>query len=339
MLAMVLDEPNRFRMAEVPMPEARPGEALVKVTSAGICASDLATIHGHSPIAAYPLIPGHECVGEVVQAPSGSGYNPGDLVTVFPSVGCGACKACQEGRTNHCPTFKVLGIGLPGGCFAEFLSAKVEQLVRVPRAVYDRAGPLVEPLAVGQHINRRGATAAGETVVIIGAGAIGLSCAFVARAKGAQRIVLVDRFDSRREMLARFGFDDFTTAKGLALAEWLARTMGPIDLVMDNVCNAETLAAGAKALRPGGRTVLVALPHGDATLPVPYTDVYRKELAYIVSRNYIKQDFIDTVAMLESGAIDAAGMITATFPLAEMPAALADLQGSPDRHLKVVVKP
>lgn len=339
MLAMVLDKPNQFRMTEVPVPQAGSDEALIKVTSAGICASDLATIHGHSPIAAYPLIPGHECVGEIVQAPAGSGYGAGDLVTVFPSLGCGACKACHEGRTNHCPTFKVLGIGLPGGCFAEFLTAKIEQLVRVPRAVYDRTGPLVEPLAVGQHINRRGATAAGETVVIVGAGAIGLSCAFVARAKGAKRIVLVDRFESRRPMLARFGFEDFTTAKGAELVDYLARSVGPVDLVMDNVCNADTLGAGAKALRPGGRTVLVALPHGDAVLPVPYTDAYRKELSYVVSRNYIKQDFIDTVAMLESGVIDAAGMITATFPLAEMPAALADLEGSPDRHLKVVVKP
>lgn len=339
MLAMMLDEPNRFRMTKVAMPEVQSNQALVKVTSAGICASDLATIHGHSPIAAYPLIPGHECVGEIASAPSGSGYAAGDLVTVFPSVGCGVCTACKEGRTNHCPTFKVLGIGLPGGCFAEFLSVNVDQLVRMPRAVYDKTGPLVEPLAVGQHVNRRGATQAGETVVIIGAGVIGLSCALVARAKGAARIVLVDRFDSRRAMLARFGFDTFTTATGPALVEWLSATVGAVDLIMDNVCNPQTLAAGAKALRPGGRTVLVGLPHGEATLQIPYTDAYRKELAYVVSRNYIKQDFIDTVAMLESGAVDATGMVTATFSLADMPKALEDLEGSPEHHLKVVIKP
>lgn len=339
MLAMMLDEPNRFRMTEVPMPELGPDQALVKVTSAGICASDLATIHGHSPIAAYPLIPGHECVGEVASAPAGSGYSVGDLVTVFPSVGCGICKACREGRTNHCPTFKVLGIGLPGGCFAEFLSANVDQLVRMPRAVYDKTGPLVEPLAVGQHVNRRGATQAGETVVIIGAGVIGLSCALVARAKGAAKIALVDRFETRRAMLAGFGFENFTTTSGPSLVEWLAATLGPVDLVMDNVCNPQTLGAGAKALRPGGRTVLVGLPHGEAILQLPYADAYRKELSYIVSRNYIKQDFTDTVAMLESGAIDATGMVTANFPLADMARALQDLEGSPENHLKVVITP
>jgi 2-desacetyl-2-hydroxyethyl bacteriochlorophyllide A dehydrogenase len=339
MLAMMLDEPNRFRMTAVPMPEVQTNQALVRVTSAGICASDLATIHGHSPVAAYPLIPGHECVGEVASAPADSGYAVGDLVTIFPSVGCGVCKACQEGRTNHCPTFKVMGIGLPGGCFAEFVSANVDQLVRLPRPVYDKTGPLVEPLAVGLHVNRRGAAQAGETVVIIGAGVIGLTCALVARAKGASRIALVDRFDSRRAMLARFGFESFTTASGPALVEWLAATVGPVDLIMDNVCNPQTLATGAKALRPGGRTVLVGLPHGDVTLQIPHTDAYRKELSFVVSRNYIKQDFIDTVAMLESGAIDATGMVTATFSLADMPRALEGLEGSPEAHLKVVVKP
>lgn len=339
MLAMVLDEPNRFRMVDVPMPEVQANQALVKVTSAGICASDLATLHGQSPVAAYPLIPGHECVGEVADAPADSGYSVGDLVTIYPSVGCGVCKACQEGRTNHCPTFKVLGIGLPGGCFAEFLAANVDQLVRMPQAVYEQTGPLVEPLAVGQHVNRRGAIQAGETVVIIGAGVIGVACALVARARGAARVALVDRFDSRRAMLARFGFESFTTASGPALVEWLAATVGPVDLIMDNVCNSQTLAAGAKALRPGGRTVLVGMPHGDATLQIPHPDAYRKELSFVVSRNYIKQDFLDTVAMLESGAIDAAGMVTAIHPLADMRKALEGLEGSPENHLKVVIKP
>lgn len=339
MLAMMLDQPERFRMVDVPVPVPNGNQALVRVTAAGICASDLGTIHGHSPIAAYPLIPGHECAGEVVSAPSNSSFRTGDLVTIFPSVGCGTCKACRENRTNQCPTFKVLGIGLPGGCFAEYVAANVDQLIRLPESVYRRFGALVEPLSVGTHINRRGATGPGDVVLVIGAGAIGLCSALVARAKGAGKVVLVDRFESRRQVLARLGFTDFTTASGGELTKWLADNFGPFDIVLDNVCSESTFQVGTSALRPGGRYVLVALPHGDRHVPVPYSPIYRKELSLVASRNYMRVDFVDAVAMLESGAVNLDGMVTATFPLAQLPQALAELEGHPERHIKVLVTP
>ena len=339
MLAMMLDEPERYRILDLPVPEAGDGQVLVKITRAGICASDLATIHGVSPIAAYPLIPGHECSAEVVKAPDGSGFVPGDKVTVFPSVGCGACPACDEARTNHCPTFKVQGIGLPGGCFAEFMATDVAQLVRLPDKVYDRFGPLVEPLAVGMHVNRRGATAEGETVLVFGTGAIGLASALIARAMGAARVLLVDRFESRRAVAERFGFSDFTTESGDALASWVRKQVGTVDLVLDNVTNDQTVDVAAKILRPGGRSVLVGLPHGDHSLMLPHTDSYRKELSFIISRNYVKDDFVKTVELLEADAFDPSPMVTAVFPLAKVDDALKALQGSPEQHIKVLLEP
>ena len=339
MLAMMLYEPERFSVIDVPQPEPGPGQALVRVRSAGICASDIATIRGYSPIAAYPVIPGHECIGEVVTAEAGSGYKPGDLVTVFPSVGCGACKACDEGRTNHCAEFKVLGIGLPGGCFAEYIVVDNGQLVPISEEIYQRFGPLVEPLAVGSHVNRRGGTQPGETVLVIGAGAIGLCCALIARSRGARRVVLVDRFESRGAVARQLGFDDFTTASGPDLVAWLADTVGQVDLVLDNACTRETLKVGTQALRPGGRVVLVGLPHGDSEIPIPYTDAYRKEINFLISRNYMRQDFIDTIEAIEQGMVDPSPLVTATFPLAEMGAALEQLAKHPDRHIKVLVTP
>ena len=336
---MMLDRPEEYRVVDVPMPEPREGQALIKIARAGICASDLATIHGVSPIATYPLIPGHECAGEIVSAPEGSGYRPGDRVTIFPSVGCGECPACRDGRTNHCPTFKVQGISLPGGCFAEYLVTNVEQLVRLPDHVYERFGPLVEPLAVGMHVNRRGGTSKGETVLVIGTGVIGLASALVARAQGAAKVLLVDRFESRREVAAGFGFADFSTASGEALAAWVESCAGSVDLVLDNVTNDQTVAVAARVLRPGGRCVLVGMPHGECSLSLPHPVIYRKELSFIVSRNYVKDDFVATVALLDAEAFDPAPMITATYPLASMAEALKALHDNPAKHIKVLVEP
>lgn len=336
---MLLDRPEQYRVVDVPMPEPREGQALVKIARAGICASDLATIHGVGPIATYPLIPGHECAGEIVSAPEGSGYRPGDRVTIFPSVGCGQCPACREGRTNHCPTFKVQGISLPGGCFAEYLATNVEQLVRLPDDVYERFGPLVEPLAVGMHVNRRGGTSTGETVLVIGTGAVGLASALVARAKGAVRVLLVDRFESRRQVAAGFGFADFSTDSDEALAAWVENCVGSVDLVLDNVTNDQTVAVAAQVLRPGGRCVLVGMPHGECSLSLPHPVIYRKELSFIVSRNYVKDDFVETVALLDAKAFDATPMITATYPLANMAEALKALHDNPEKHIKVLVEP
>lgn len=339
MLAMMLDRPEEYRVVDVPMPEPREGQALIRIARAGICATDLATIHGVSPIATYPLIPGHECAGEIVSAPEGSGYGPGDRVTIFPSVGCGECPACHDGRTNHCPTLKVQGISLPGGCFAEYLATNVEQLVRLPDDVYERFGPLVEPLAVGMHVNRRGGTSKGETVLVVGTGAIGLASALVARAKGAAKVLLVDRFESRRQVTAGFGFEDFSTESGEALVTWVESCVGSVDLVLDNVTNDQTVAVAARVLRPGGRCVLVGMPHGERSLSLLHPVIYRKELSFIVSRNYVKDDFVETVALLDAKAFDPTPMITATYPLASMAEALKALHDNPEKHIKVLVEP
>ncbi len=339
MLAMMLDRPEEFRILDVAMPTAREGQALIKITRAGICATDLATIRGGSPIATYPLIPGHECAGEIVSAPEGSGYEPGDRVTIFPSVGCGVCPACRESRINHCPTFKVQGVSLPGGCFAEYLAANVEQLLRLPDRVYERFGALVEPLAVGTHVNRRGGTLRGETVLVIGTGTIGLASALVARAKGAARVLLVDRFESRRQVAASFGFADFSADSGEALAAWVENCVGSVDLVLDNVTNDQTVAVAAQILRPGGRCVLVGMPHGECSVSLPHPVIYRKELSFIVSRNYVKDDFVETIALLDAEAFDPTVMITATYPLANMAEALKVLHDEPEKHIKILVEP
>ena len=339
MQAVVLEGPHRFRCVDQGEPVPGAGEALVRIVAAGICASDIATIRGENPIAVYPLTLGHESIAVVEEAPAGATVGAGDWVTIYPSIGCGDCPACAAGRINQCATFKVLGISRDGGFFRKRVSVAARQLIPVPASLRGERGALIEPAAVAVHVNRRGDTGRGERVLVIGAGVVGTLVAQVARAWGAADVVLTDRLASRKGTLAQLGFGNFVLADGGPLADQLLEQGGPVDVVYDTVCGRATLAAGSKVLRPGGRLVLVAVPHGSAPLEMPFADVYRRELSLIASRNYVPDDFIEAIRLLEVGAVDPDVMITGRFSLSDFASAYAELTGHPERHLKVLLIP
>jgi 2-desacetyl-2-hydroxyethyl bacteriochlorophyllide A dehydrogenase len=337
MKAVFLEGPGRLSVIDRPEPVPGPGEAVLDVVMAGICASDLSVIKGTNPVGAYPLTPGHECIGVIDKVGPGVSLHEGDWMVMFPSIGCGECAACRAGRVNHCPTYKVFGINRDSGCFAEKLALPVSQLVPVPRALQDPMGALIEPSAVGVHVNRRAGTRAGESVLVIGAGVIGTLTAMVARAQGAGRVALIDHFESRRAMLAGIGFEEFHTDAARAVPA--LREKGAFDVVFDCVGLPETMDCALDALAPGGRLVLVATPKLGWRIDLDYAKAYRPELQVILCRNYVKQDFADAIELIASGRMDPRPIVTATYPLAEFEAALEALADEPERQVKVFVKP
>lgn len=339
MKAVFLKAPGDLQVVDREPPVPVPGEALVRIVAAGICASDVATIEGLNPIAAYPLTPGHECVGVVETAPSGAAVGPGDRVTVYPSIGCGTCSACLAGRINHCPTFKVLGISRDGGIFAERVAVPVGQLLPVPDTLDGPEAALIEPTAVAVHVNRRAQAPQGAHVLVIGTGVIGTLVAQVARAYGAADVALVDRLESRRSFLAGLGFDKFVRAGEGSLAEKVAAAISSVNVVFDCVCGDPTVDAALDLLIPGGRLVMVASPHGEHRLGLPYAKVYRRELTLVASRNYVPDDFREAMRLMAAGEVKTSSLITGTWPLAEFISAYAELRNNPERHLKVLVQP
>jgi 2-desacetyl-2-hydroxyethyl bacteriochlorophyllide A dehydrogenase len=337
MQAVYLEAPEHYAVIDRPLPEPGPGEVRLAMVMAGICASDLALIKGLNPVGALPLTPGHEGVGVVEAVGEGTRARVGDWAVIFPSIGCGACKACREGRVNHCPTFKVLGLNKDSGCFAQQVCLPECQLIPLPQGLRDPMAALVEPTAVGVHVNRRAATDPGESVLVIGAGVIGMLTAMVARAKGAARVALVDRFASRGELADRCGFAEFALAGADAVAA--LRERGGFDVVFDCVGLPATMADGVASLVPGGRLALVATPKTGWRLDLDYAAVYRNELSIILCRNYVKADFADAIELIATGAVEPRPLVTATYPLAEFPAAIDALLDTPERHVKVLVEP
>jgi len=151
MKGIYLTGPNQFSLQELDEPVPGKKDVLIKVRMAGICGSDLHLLRGRNPFAAYPLVPGHEYMGEVLKAPKNSGLRRGEKVTAFPEVGCGKCPACKEGRLVHCPEFKFVGVRVPGGCFCEKLVVPRRRVIKLPRRMKDEEGAMVEPTAVAVH--------------------------------------------------------------------------------------------------------------------------------------------------------------------------------------------
>lgn len=341
MKALYLRRPGEFDVIDREGPISGNGDTVIRVRWSGICATDVATIEGISPVAVYPMTPGHEFIGTVVTTPAAGSFRPGDWVTIYPTQGCGSCSACAAGRPNLCRGFKVYGVHRDGGSFAEMIAVASSQLLPVPEELQNQHGALIEPVAVAVHANRRANVAAGghQKVGVIGLGVIGSLIAQVARARGVTDIVLADRLASRRQLCADLGFDRFVHAADTEqLRDGLTRS-GPYDLVFDNACTPDTVRASIDSLVPGGTLILLGFPHGGNDIPLSYVTAYQRELSILLSRNYAREDFIEAIELLRSGAIDAQRMITGTWPLERFHDAYRSLRGEPGRHLKVLITP
>lgn len=263
MRAAVYHGQRDVRIEEVPVPRARDGEVLLAVRRSGICGSDatewaagpkMVPLTRRHPGSGHlgPMVLGHEFVGEVVE--SSSGFTAGELVASGAGVSCGRCDRCREGRTNLCRGYYTLGLNAPGG-LAEYVAAPAGTLRRIPDGVsLDHAG-LAQPLAVGLHAARRAGVRPGDSVVVIGAGAIGSFVLAGLRHLGDAEVTVIDFAGDKLERAKRLG---------------AARTVDAADDVVEAVRGADVVieASGApgqfenavRMVTDGGRVLAVGLP-------------------------------------------------------------------------------
>jgi 2-desacetyl-2-hydroxyethyl bacteriochlorophyllide A dehydrogenase len=307
---------------QVAAPVPGPGEAVVRVGAAGICGTDYRIWTGDRPVR-YPLIPGHELVGDVVAVGAGvSRVALGDRVAVEPNWGCGACDLCREGSGNVCLRRTAVGIDRAGG-FAELVALPERACWRAPAGLGDDRLLLTEPLAVVVRAVGRGAPRAGESAAVVGAGTLGLLALQVLRARGC-RVLVVSR-SGRRVALARALGAEATVALDAGDAVAAARALSGrdgVDLVVETAGTAEAVefALGQVGfVRPGGRVVLTGLPHEPAR--VEFFWLVRREIDVRGSMIY-QQEFGEALALLARGAVDVGPLLTHRFPLEAIEEAL-----------------
>ena len=318
MQALLLEKPENFRFVDVPEPPApAAGEAVVRVHAVGICGTDYGGYLGKMPFFNYPVIPGHELGVEVIAVGADVAHvTPGDRCCVEPYINCQRCHSCVRGLTNCCAHHKTLGVHVDGGLRPLF-TVPARKLHPSPRLAAEQ-NALVETLAIGCHAVDRGAPRACETVLIIGAGPIGLSALEFAKLSGA-RVIVMDMAEPRLVFVReRMGVADTVLATGDERDERAvaALTDGRMaEVVVDATGSAASMAAALKFCSFGGRLVYVGISQGD--LVFPHAPVmHRRELTILASRNALSRDFTRIIRLIEEGTIDTAPWITHRIPFA-----------------------
>jgi threonine dehydrogenase-like Zn-dependent dehydrogenase len=268
--AVTAHGPYAFECAGTPAPDVSPGSRLVRVEATGVCAADRMLWHGTGPWQVrWPFVPGHEILGRDA--------GTGERLTVEVKVPCGQCRYCRAGRGNLCPRGRHIGSSLPGG-FAELLVLPPEALVHpVPDELPRAAAVLAEPMACALHAVTRAAVKAGDTVAVIGLGAVGALAVVCARARLASRVLAVVRTSEKAELAKRIGAEPVAAggaaARGVPAVE---DAEGLADAVIE--CSGDPAAAAtALALAaPGGRVCLYSVYPGPATVDLNQVSEFKE---------------------------------------------------------------
>jgi L-idonate 5-dehydrogenase len=342
--AFLLHGREDLRPISLARPRPGPGEALVRVRRAGICGSDMHYFqHGRagSFVPNRPFVLGHEVAGEVV----GLGADApvallGRRVAVDPSIPCGMCEHCRAGRYNLCLNMRFLGSAscdphLDGG-FAELVVVPAANCHPLADAVSWGEAALIEPLSVALHAAARAGGVSGRSVLVTGGGAIGLLIAMTARAFGASPVVLSDPAGFRRDFALTLGADaalDPTEPDFAAEADAMSR--GGFDVAFEAAGAPRALVQALAALRRGGTLVQVGTLPPEVTLP--FNDVMARELTVAGSFRFANV-FGTALDLVASRRIDAGRIISAVYPLADLPVAM-DRAVSKADVVKVQVEP
>ena len=300
------------------MPVPQPGEALIRVRLAGVCSTDLELLRGYYP---FQGIPGHEFVGEVVEAPSFVEWLDKRVVGEI-NLTCGECNPCRQGNTTHCVQRKALGIRDWNGAFAEYLVLPVQNLHEIPENVPDEAAVFTEPLAAAFEILAQIPFSAQQHCLVIGAGRLGQLIAQVIRLTGC-KLQVVARHPHQISLLEQIDVACISEADIAA---------GTVDIVVEATGTPGGFYLARKAVRPRGIIVLKSTYRGD--LEVNFSSIVVDEITLIGSRC---GPFPQAIQALASGKIDPRGLIQARFPLEQGLQAL-DFAAKPG-GLKVLINP
>jgi len=314
-----------FAMAEDAPVEPGPGEVRLSVAFTGICGTDLHIAHGHMDHrVATPAVIGHEMSGRIAALGANViGWDVGDAVTVMPLAWCGTCPACRAGHSHICHRLTFMGIDSPGSMQSSW-TVPASLLVRLPADLPLSTAALVEPTAVAVHDVRRAEIQAGEKVVVVGGGPIGLLIACVARAAGAEVVVL--EVDShRRKAGAELGLRLLDPTAGDvadAIQDWTGTAGAAV--VFEVSGSAAGLASATSLLSVRGRLVLVAI-HATPR-EVDLHRFFWRELTLIGARVYQRVDFERAVELIAGGAVPAGALISKIVPLGGVDDAFRDLE-------------
>lgn len=322
MRAVVLKSIEQFEMQDRERPTPTDDEILVSVQDVGICGSDI-HYYNHGRIGDYvvedPLILGHESAGKVVEVGTTvDGLEPGDRVALEPGVPCRRCSHCKQGDYHLCESVTFMATPPHDGAFTDYVAWPADFAYKLPDEVSTREGALCEPLSVGIHACRRGDVSTGDSVLITGAGPIGLLTMEAARAAGATDIIITDVVESKLSFASDRGADQTidVTEENLETTVDKHTDGAGVDVVVEASGAKPSIKSTLDAVRRGGTIVFVGLA-SEAEVPLDVLEIIDNELDIHGSFRY-KNTYQAAVDLLADGAVDVEGIIDFESPLEDL---------------------
>jgi len=333
MKALVYTKPKEMQLLDRPMPEAAPGEVVLRIEAVGICGSDMHAWHGHDPRRKPGLVLGHEFVG-AIETSMADGIEPGTRFTGNPLIACGRCEYCVQGRNNLCANRTMVGMTRPGA-YAEFMSLPASSLIAIPQAMPATAAALTEPAATAWHAVNLSLRSLARPlhecrVLVIGGGAIGMLGALLLRHLGVAELAVSELNALRRAALERHaGCATIDPAAGPPPA-------AAFDYVVDAVGAAITRNHALAAVKPGGVVMHVGLQ--DWASEIDMRRLTLDEITLLGTYTYTTADLRATVDGLHRGIFGDLTWVEER-PLAAGPDAFVDLDQGRSAAAKIVLRP
>lgn len=345
MRAYVLHGIDDLRYEEVAVPKPGKNAVLVAVKAAGICGSDIPRIY-RTGTYSYPLIPGHEFAGEVVEL--GENVDKdwlGKRVGVFPLIPCKECPQCIKKQYEMCTNYNYLGSRTDGG-FAEYVEVPIWNLIELPDKVKYEQAAMLEPTAVAMHAIRKIGVKAEESVAVCGMGTIGLLTVMLLQNIGCKNIFVIGNKDRQKSMVLKLGIaeENFCDMRKEAMEKWLLRVTGGrgVDVFFDCVGRNEVLTGGIQSVVAGGRVMLVGNPASDMMFEkAVYWKILRKQLTLKGTWNSsftheISDDWNSVLREMQAGRLCPEKLITHGFALEELRKGMEIMRDKAEEYIKVM---
>lgn len=343
MKALIYTKPYGLEYSDFPDPGVGDDDVLIRVKACGICGSDVHGFTGKTGRRIPPLIMGHEAAGVVEKVGKNvKGFERGDRVCFDSTVYCNKCEACRKGWYNRCEKREVLGVSIAEfkrhGAFAEYVAVPAWIVSKIPDNLSFTRAALLEPASIGTHAANRAPISSEDTVVVIGAGTIGLFILQAAKLRGAERVIACDINEFRLDIAKKLGADELVNPAKCELKETvfkLTENKGA-DVTFEAVGFAETFGNAISVTKTGGYVVAVGNLQKMAAFDLQ--ELVARELTFTGS--YASSgEFRDCIDLVASGKVNVEPLISDTLPMEEGPGAFDRLLKAEENLLKIVLEP